>query len=260
MRPSPLFFLLSVFTSLVSASKGSKGYQTVGIYYAYKLEWLAQNKDPTYVHALAASCYGKSDCSTFAGFLKAILKDDEYDNAQETGIFDSDGPFNTDNPGDEAAKAYNLNSGLSGQYDNKKIFGDGVKITKYSEMVMRVADAADRARISLGSAGQDTVNKIAHHFEEVVKARKAELSPDKVTDIIKNNPKYNFKIKADSPNEIDWDATYKANPDLLKDDPTKRRLLKSYNNFDRKILPTHEAAIKAATSFVNQLMSPPSCG
>lgn len=260
MRPSVLFVLLSVFTGLIDASKGAKGYQTVGIYHAYSLEWLARHKDPSYEPALAASCYKSADCSTFAKFLKAILQDLEYERAEKTGIFESGGPFDNNNPGEEAAKAYNTNSGLSGQYNNQKMFGSEVKISKYSEMVMRVADAVDRARISLGSAGQDTVDKIAQQFSNVVRARRDELSPDKVADTIKNNPNYIFKTKADSPNEIDWEATLRANPDLKADEKKQKRLIKSYDSFDGKTLPTHVAAIEAATSFVNRLGSPPSCG
>lgn len=258
MRPSVLFVLLSVFTSLVSASKAAKGYQTVAIYYAYSLEWLAQDKNPAYVPALAKPCYGEGDCSTFASFLKANMKEKPYNRAEKTGIFKSGGPFDTNNPGDEAAKAFS-NSVLSGFFDNGKMYGPGVpNQEKFSVMAARISDNVDRPRASLGSEGQDIVDKIAHHFEEVVKVRQAELSPNKVADIKKNNPDYDFKTMADNPIEIDWDATLKANPSLqLKDNETKLlKLIKSYNDFDGITQPVHVAAIETATSLVYRLRSP----
>ncbi|KAI5195586.1 hypothetical protein AUEXF2481DRAFT_92998 [Aureobasidium subglaciale EXF-2481] len=258
MRPSTLFVLLSILNSLVGASKGAKGYQTVGIYYAYSLEWLAKNKDPTYVHTLAAPCYKGKDCSTFAKFLQAVVTGIQLERAKQDGILNSGGPFDNNNPGDEAAKAFNQNSALTGQFDNEKMYGDKSTTVPFSSMAEKVADATDRARISLGSEGQDIVDKIAYYFEEVVKVRKIELSPDKVTDIKKSNPNIDFRTKVvDDLIEIDWEATYQANPDLKEGQRTARDLVKKYQKFEPETKPAHLAVIDIATSLVNRLRSPP---
>lgn len=254
MRPSSVVVLLSILTGLVAASKGAKGYETVGLYYAFSLEWLAHNKDPTYVRTLAAGCYGSGDCSTLAKFLETNLDDAQKKKAK--GILRSGGPLDTNNPGDEAAEEFNK-SKLSGSFDKTKMYGQGVEVPDYSSMIRKISDAVDRAGSLLGSEGQDKIDKIAHVFEEVVKARRAELSTNKVEDVIKNNREINFKTMADNPNEIDWKATIEASPKFGdKSEATREKVIKRYNLFDGQIRPVHEAAIHAATDLVNRLRSP----
>lgn len=254
MRPSSVFVLLSILTSFVGASKGAKGYETVGFYYAYSLERLAHNKDPTYVRTLAAGCYGTGDCSTFARFLETVLEDAQKKKAK--GILKSGGPLDTNNPGDEAAEAFNKST-LSGSFDEIKMYGKEVAVPDYSSKVKKISDAVDRAGSLLGSEGQDIIDKIAHDFEEVVKARNAELSDDKITDIKKNNPKMIFVTMANNPKEIDWEATIEANPNFAKkSETTRNKFIERYNLFDGLTRPVHVAAIDAATNLVNRLRSP----
>jgi hypothetical protein len=258
MRPSALLVLLSLFTSLVSASNNAKGHQTVALYYAYSLEWLAHNNNPTYAITLASGCRS-GDCSTFAKFIAANLKPKALRRATNSGIFKPGGPFDTNNPGDEVARAYS-NSALTGDWDNKLMYGPGtVDSAKFGVLITKIGDSVDRARIALGSQGQDVVDKIAHHYEEVVDIRRAELSADKLEDVEKNHPDVDFRTMVDNPREVDWEATLEANPDL-KNNPKKRKdVLQTYDSFDSKTEPTHTAAIKAANALVTQLQSPP-CG
>lgn len=261
MKYSALLILLSIFTSLVTASNGAKGYQTVAHYYAYSLEWLAHSKDTNYVATLAAPCRD-GDCSTFAKFLKANMKPKALKAAGKTGMLNPGGPFDINNPDDETARKYNTYSALTGNFDNEKMYGAGTPDQEsFSEMAKRIGDTVNRARVSLGGEGQDIVDKIAHLFEEVVTVRKAELSPDKLTDIKNNNKDIVFKMMANNSNEIDWLATLASNPSLQeKNGARMTKLRKSFDDFDKKTYPSHAGAIRAATDLVNRLRAPPFCG
>ncbi|THX45984.1 hypothetical protein D6D06_10272 [Aureobasidium pullulans] len=258
MRPSALFVLLSVFTCLVGASKAAKGDQTVAIYYAYSLEWLAKNKNPRYVPAFAKLCHENEDCSTFAKFLETNMRDKPFKKARKTGILRIGGPLDTSNPGDEAAKAFS-ESILSGSFDNEKMYGIGTPVQeKFGEMATRISDIVHRARISLDGQGQDIVDKIAHHFENVVKIRQSEISPDKVAEVERTHG-IKVQLMAENPNEIDWLATYKANPNLARDEGTQGKVIETMNNWEKLVKEPHEAAIQAAIDLVNRLDAPLSC-
>ncbi|KAK6004281.1 hypothetical protein QM012_009131 [Aureobasidium pullulans] len=255
MRPSALFVLLSVFTSLVGASKAAKGHQTVAIYYAYSLEWLAKSKDPRYVPAFAKLCYKDNDCSTFAKFMETNMRPTPLKKARRSGILNTGGPLDTNNPGDEAANAFS-DSVLSGAFDNEKIYGPGTPVQEtFGKMASRIGDIVHRARISLDGQGQDIIDKIAYHFEQVVGIRKSELSPDKIAEVERTHH-IRVQLMADNPNEIDWVATYEANPGLAKDQATQDKVIETFNTWEEKIKAPHEAAIQAATDLVNRLDSP----
>ncbi|CAD0097297.1 unnamed protein product [Aureobasidium mustum] len=251
MRPSALVVLFSVFTSLVGASIAAKGDQTVAIYYAYSLEWLAKNKNPRYVPAFAKLCHEDHDCSTFAKFLETNMRGKPLQKAKNTLILRTGGPLDTNNPGDEAAKAYS-ESILSGAFDNEKMYGPETPVQeKFGVMATRISDIVHRARISLNGQGQDTIDKIAHHFEKV-------LSPDKVAQVERAHG-IKVQLMADNPNEIDWLATYKANPNLARDEKTQGKVIETLNNFEKDVKQPHEAAIQAGIDLVKRLDAPLSC-
>jgi hypothetical protein len=258
MRPSALFVLLSVFTSLVGASNAAKGDQTVAIYYAYSLEWLAKNKDPRYVPAFAKSCHEDKDCSTLAKFLETNMGEKPFKKIKNLAMFRSGGLFDTNNPGDEAAKPF-FGTKISGAFNNEKIYGKGTKVQEsFGEMATRISNVVHRARTSLDGQGQDILDKISHHFKKVIEIRRSESSLDEVAEVERV---HGIKIQsmADNPKEIDWLATYKANPNLAKDEELVGAIIKTFNNWENDIKKPHMAAIQAAVDLVNRLDAPLSC-